>query len=227
MNFYDPIGQCHAEGSEGSMLLSREILRCPQHDITLTILIDNIHHLSLGRTNLIMLHGEKIYLRPVRQDDLPILAARANDLAFQTEFNFFGLQHNGLEKHFQEDGLLSRVHGTLLVVACESEQIVGDVSYRQVRYGPGDMSIAYNIGIGLAQEHRGKGYGVEAQVLLADYLFAVFPIMRVEATTDITNSAEQRALEKAGFTREGVLRKAQWRNGNWHDLVVYSKLRGE
>jgi len=28
--------------------------------------------------------------------------------------------------------------------------------------------------------------------------------MRVEATTDSTNRAEQRALEKAGFTREGV-----------------------
>ncbi|MBA2393543.1 MAG: GNAT family N-acetyltransferase, partial [Ktedonobacteraceae bacterium] len=55
----------------------------------------------------------------------------------------------------------------------------------------------------------------------------VYPIMRVEATTDITNRAEQRALEKAGFTREGVLRKAQWRNGNWHDMVVYSKVRGE
>ena len=175
-----------------------------------------------------MLHGEKIYLRPVRQDDLPILAARANDLAFQTEFNFFGLQqHNGLEKDFQEDGLLSQEHGTLVVVTCESDQVVGEVGYRQVRYGPGDMSIAYNVGIGLAPEHRGKGYGVEAQVLLADYLFAVYPIMRVEATTDITNRAEQRALEKADFTREGVLRKAQWRNGAWHDLIVFSKLRGE
>ena len=51
--------------------------------------------------------------------------------------------------------------------------------------------------------------------------------MRVEASTDITNLAEQRALEKAGFTREGVLRKAQWRAGDWHDLVVYSLLRGE
>ncbi len=177
---------------------------------------------------MIMLHGEKIYLRPVHRDDLPILAARANDLAFQTEFNFFGLQqHNALEKDFQEDGLLSQEHGTLLVVTCESEQVVGDVGYRQVRYGPGEASIAYNIGIGLAPEHRGKGYGVEAQQLLAEYLFSVYPIMRVEASTDITNSAELRALEKAGFTREGVLRKAQWRNGNWHDLVVYSKLRGE
>ncbi len=182
----------------------------------------------MGRTNLIILQGEKIYLRPVRQDDLPILAARANDIAFLTEFNFFGLhQHNRLEKYFQEDGLLSQEHGTLVVVTCASDQVVGDVSYRQVRYGPGYASIAYNLGIVLAPEHRGKGYGVEAQQLLAEYLFSVYPIMRVEASTDITNSAELRALEKAGFTREGVLRKAQWRNGDWHDLVVYSKLRGE
>ena len=175
-----------------------------------------------------MLHGEKIYLRPVRQDDLPIFAARANDIAFLTEFNFFGLhQHNGLEKQFQEDSLLSQEHGTLCVVTRESDQVVGDISFRQVRYGPGNASIAYNIGIVLAPEHRGKGYGVEAQQLLADYLFSVYPIMRVEASTDITNSAELRALEKAGFTREGVQRKAQWRNGDWHDLVVYSKLRGE
>jgi RimJ/RimL family protein N-acetyltransferase len=182
----------------------------------------------MGRTNLIMLHGEKIYLRPVRQDDLPILAARANDLAFLTEFNFFGLLgHHGLEKDFQEDGFLSQKHGTLVVVTCESEQVVGDVGYRQVRYGPGEASMAYNVGIALAPEHRGKGYGVEAQRLLAEYLFAVYPIMRVEASTDSTNRAELSALEKAGFKREGVLRKAQWRNGAWHDLVVYSKLRGE
>jgi RimJ/RimL family protein N-acetyltransferase len=182
----------------------------------------------MERTNLIMLHGEKIYLRPVRQDDLPILAARANDLAFLTEFNFFGLlRYHGLEKDFQEDGFLSQEHGTLVVVTCESEQVVGDIGYRQVRYGPGEASIAYNVGIALAPEHRGKGYGVEAQRLLAEYLFAVYPIMRVEASTDSTNRAELRALEKAGFKHEGVLRKAQWRNGAWHDLVVYSKLRGE
>jgi aminoglycoside 6'-N-acetyltransferase len=173
-----------------------------------------------------MLHGEKIYLRPVRQEDLPIFTARANDIAFLTEFNFFGLhQHNGLEKSFQEDGLLSQEHGTLGVVTCKGDQIVGDMSYRQVRYGR--ASLAYQIGIVLAPEHRGKGYGVEAQQLLTDYLLSIYPIMRVEACTDSANIAEQRALEKAGFTCEGVLRKAQWRNGDWHDLVMYSKLRGE
>jgi aminoglycoside 6'-N-acetyltransferase len=132
-----------------------------------------------------------------------------------------------LEKYFQEDGLLSQEHGTLVVVTCDYDKVVGDISYRQVHYGPGNMSIAYNLGIALAPEHRGKGFGVEAQRLLGEYLFSVYPIMRVEASTDITNSAELKALEKAGFTREGLLRQAQWRNGKWHDLVVYSKLRGE
>ena len=175
-----------------------------------------------------MLYGEKIYLRPVRQEDLPFFAAHANDIAFLTEFNFFRLhQQNDLEKPFHDDGLLGSQHGILVVVVCDNDQVVGDIDYHLVRYGPIEMSGAYSLGIALGPEHRGKGYGVEAQQLLTEYLFSVYPIMRVEASTDITNIAEQRALEKAGFTREGVLRKAQWRNGDWHDMVLYSKLRGE
>jgi RimJ/RimL family protein N-acetyltransferase len=52
-------------------------------------------------------------------------------------------------------------------------------------------------------------------------------VQRVEASTDVENVAEQRSLEKAGYQREGVLRRAQYRAGDWHDLVVYSVLRGE
>ena len=175
-----------------------------------------------------MLRGERVYLRPVRQEDLSILAERANDLAYLTEYNFFGLSpRNGMEQGFRENGLLGVEHGTLIVATRAGDENAGDISYRRVRYGPGDMSVAYNIGISLAPEQRGKGYGAEAQRLLAAHLFAVHPIMRVEASTDSANLPEQRALEKAGFTREGVLRQTQWRNGAWHDLVSYSKLRGE
>ena len=41
------------------------------------------------------------------------------------------------------------------------------------------------------------------------------------------NLAEQRALERAGFTREGVLRHSQFRAGRWRDNVIYSVLRDE
>ena len=38
---------------------------------------------------------------------------------------------------------------------------------------------------------------------------------------------EQCALEKAGFSREGVVRHAQFRNGEWRDVALYSRLRAD
>lgn len=175
-----------------------------------------------------MIRGEHIYLRPVEREDLAFIEAWRNDPAVLAPYNMFGLSgtHGGMTQGFNQSGLLDERNGTLLVMT-EDGKRAGDVSYHQVRYGPNSGSIAYNIGINLVPDFRGRGYGVEAQRLLAGYLFATYPIARIEAQTDVTNIPEQRALTKAGFTREGVLRSAQWRDGAWHDMVVYSLLRGE
>ncbi len=174
-----------------------------------------------------MIQGERVHLRVVTAADLALLTTWMNNLNFNSEYNTFGLKPaDSIEKSFAENGFLRQQSGQLLIVI-QPDTVVGNVSYHQVRYGPNEGSVAYNIGISIAVEHRGKGYGVEAQKLLASYLFSTYPIMRVEATTDKENIAEQKALEKAGFTREGVMRQSQWRTGSWHDMVVYSKLRGE
>jgi len=166
-------------------------------------------------------------LRPVVQSDIAVLDSWTNDLAIQGGYNMFGLEReNGLASSFQARGLLDDDQGTLMIVTLAGA-IIGSMSYHEVRYGPNVGSRAYNIGLSIVPEYRNRGYGSEAQHLLADYLLQTFPIARVEAETDVTNLPEQRALEKAGFVREGVLRKAQWRAGDWHDLVVYSKVRGD
>ena len=175
-----------------------------------------------------MIKGEKVGLRPVQSLDLPVLEGWTNDPLYNSEYNNFGFQHTGqLAAQFDKDGLLDSRGGALLVFELVTEEIVGSVSYHQVVYGPNEGSRPYNVGITLVPEQRGKGYGAEAQHLLAAYLLSTYPVARVEAATDVANTAEQRALEKAGFTREGVARQAQWRGGCWHDLVIYSKLRGE
>lgn len=174
-----------------------------------------------------MIRGELICLRPIEHEDLAIFARWTNEEAYNSEYNTFELRRtNYRERGFAENGLLSPSSGVLAIVTHDGT-VIGDISYHQQRYGPNVGSIAYNIGISIEASYRGNGYGVEAQRLLAAYLFATYPIARVEASTDSENKAEQRALEKAGFTREGVIRKAQWRNGSYHDLVIYSKLRGE
>jgi RimJ/RimL family protein N-acetyltransferase len=112
------------------------------------------------------------------------------------------------------------------MIVLEGETPVGDVSWHAVGYGGNAGSTAYNIGIELVSMARGRGIGTIAQRLLAEHLFATTAVHRVEASTDVTNVAEQRALESAGFIREGVLRGAQFRgDGIHHDLVSFSILR--
>lgn len=100
---------------------------------------------------------------------------------------------------------------------------VGNLSAHAVWYGPTPGSKAMNIGISIIEEFRGQGFGSIAQRLLAEELHSK-GYVRVEASTDITNIAEQKALEKAGFTYEGTLRKAQGRADGLHDLQIWSHL---
>ncbi len=103
--------------------------------------------------------------------------------------------------------------------------LAGDVSWHWRRWGPNAASRCVMIGIWLRPEHRGRGLGRVAQRRVAELFFAHTTVNRVEAHTDVENVAEQRALEAAGFTREGVTRGAQWRDGGYHDGVLYAVLR--
>jgi RimJ/RimL family protein N-acetyltransferase len=121
--------------------------------------------------------------------------------------------------------MVSPERGQLLIERRSDGAVIGDVGWHPVSYGPGDASRALNIGVSLIPEARGHGHGSEAQRLLAELLFRLFDVERIEAMTDIENLPEQRSLEKAGFTREGIMRRAQYRAGTHHDLVSYSIVR--
>ena len=166
-------------------------------------------------------------LRPVRRGDLDAVAGWWDDPEAQGRHNWFGFgPDEGLRRRFEQDGLLGQDRGNLLVELADGT-LAGDVGYSAVFHGPNPGSRAFNIGITLLPEHRDQGHGAEAQRQLADYLFAHTTVERLEASTDVDNLAEQRALERAGFSREGVLRHAQFRDGGFHDLVLYSRLRGD
>jgi RimJ/RimL family protein N-acetyltransferase len=167
---------------------------------------------------------QRVTLRPVRETDLGYFDAWDDPAA--DPFSFFGLQPAGrMRKRFADDGLLTTDSATLLVEV--DGAVVGDVGWRSVHFGAFGFSRAAEIGIRLLPDRRGLGHGRAAQRALVGYLFDTMTINRVQASTDVENIAEQKALEHAGFTREGVLRGAQWRTGAWHDLVVYSQLRAE
>ncbi len=167
-----------------------------------------------------------VRLRQATLRDVELLTLWSSSPRFTGEFNDFGLAHTTpYQELITKHGLIGPNGGTLMVERIAGSKAIGTVAWRQVRYGPTPESVAWNIGISLIPEMRGLGFGSIAQRLLADYLFATTAVNRIEAGTDIENIAEQRALEKAGFIREGVFRGAQYRAGGWHDLAIYGVVR--
>lgn len=71
---------------------------------------------------------------------------------------------------------------------------------------------------------RGKGYGSEAMRLRAQFAFEVLGLHRLEADAIVDNVASVRALERAGYVREGIARQKVWARGKWHDLVLLGML---
>ncbi len=166
-----------------------------------------------------------VRLRALQEDDLDAVTANAT-VDLDPWNNFEIAARNRLHRRFAENGGISENSGTLAIETVDGA-LVGSVSWHPVRHGPSAACRALNIGISLFAEYRGRGIGSKAQRLLAEYLFSTQMVERVEATTDVDNRAEQRALEKAGFSREGVLRHAQFRNGEWRDVALYSRLRAD
>jgi RimJ/RimL family protein N-acetyltransferase len=171
---------------------------------------------------------EEVSLRGVAAEDLELLGRWRSDPEHESAFgDFLSLARlrNPYRERWEIDGLISEDEGILLI--CRAGEPVGGIQWHPVMYGPNRGSQALNIGISIAPQARGKGVGTAAQRLIWEWLFRHTLVNRVEASTDVENIAEQRALEKAGFTREGVLRGSQFRRGEWRDLVLYSRLRSD
>lgn len=83
------------------------------------------------------------------------------------------------------------------------------------------------IGFWLVPEARGRGAAVRAIDLACRWAHAD-GFFRVQAATAVTNVAAQRALVKAGFTREGVLRSyIPAPDGTRSDFHMYSRLAND
>jgi RimJ/RimL family protein N-acetyltransferase len=171
--------------------------------------------------------GTSVRLRDVTLDDADLLDSWKSVDA-KGSFNDFGMPYSPTDREALARGPhRGERQGELIIERIADGRPVGTIGWHLERYGPNEESGAWNVGIALVPEARGHGYGSEAQRLVADFLFATTTLHRVEASTDVENTAEQRSLEKAGYIREGVLRGVQYRAGAWHDLITYARLRDD
>jgi ribosomal-protein-serine acetyltransferase len=84
-----------------------------------------------------------------------------------------------------------------------------------------------NLGYWVRTDATRAGVATAATRLTARYGFAEVGLERIEILASIENIASQRVAERAGATREGVLRRRLYIHGRSHDAAIYSLVRGE
>ena len=111
------------------------------------------------------------------------------------------------------------------IVDAETDQPIGSCGVHWTDPANGVAEIGYWV----APEARGNGAATRATRLVAGWVLGELGFERLQLRADTLNEASQRVAERAGFTREGVLRSARVnrRQDRRIDIVLYSLLRSE
>jgi RimJ/RimL family protein N-acetyltransferase len=82
------------------------------------------------------------------------------------------------------------------------------------------------IGYFVLPHARRRGIATTIARMLSEHAFSI-GIERVAAYVNVGNTASERVLERAGFTREGVVRSMPKPDGRRIDKTLYSLLPGD
>jgi RimJ/RimL family protein N-acetyltransferase len=110
----------------------------------------------------------------------------------------------------------------LVVADAETGQIQGGGNLHHFDWERDQAEVGY----WLFEHARGRGTATRTARFLAEYAFSL-GLGRVEARVNAGNPSSERVLERAGFSREGVIRSLLLRDGRRLDQTLYSLLPGE
>lgn len=165
-------------------------------------------------------------LRPVRESDAADVALCCNDA--QLAIDLGGpFPHPYTLEHAKEFVAMASKpkdgHFMHLCVAL-NDRLVGMMG---IVSEPGGTKAYAEVGYWTGAHVRKQGLAVAGLNAFGQYVFDTFPdINRLEALSFDYNIASQRVLEKAGYTREAVLKgRARLRNGELADDVMYARFR--
>ena len=120
----------------------------------------------------------------------------------------------------QRERLTSR-EGYAFVIADDRDRAIGATGVWIRNIDRGRAAIGY----WLNSSARGRGVAAKALAVVSEWALQNLEIVRLELFVEEWNIASLRTAEKAGFVREGLLRKLELIGGEWRDLVVYSKVK--
>jgi len=170
--------------------------------------------------------SQNLELREWRLSDATSLAENANNIHIwnnlRDRFPHPYSEEDG--KSFIETALSMPQPATLLAITIDGEAIgsIGITLHTDVD------RITAEMGYFIGEKYWNRGFTTEAIKQMVTYAFTHFQFLyKIYATPYEFNIASQRVLQKVGFEREAILKKAVIKNGKIIDLHYYSLLKSQ
>jgi RimJ/RimL family protein N-acetyltransferase len=157
-------------------------------------------------------------------DDIETVAPAFSDEALVGEANM--PQFSAEELHAQFAQLPAVLEQGVILPLVIADGATGEIQGGCVMHHFDWEKAQIEIGYWLFSHARGRGTATKAARFLAEHGFSLGAV-RIEARVFVGNTASERVLERAGFTREGILRSMPRRAGGRADMTVFSLLPGE
>ena len=176
--------------------------------------------------SVILMHND-VTLRPLKESDIPRLWKLTSPAIFTHMVN-------KIQSYDEFDGWMSagynQMHKTDMVIAftvtdSETDELRGSTRI----YNIDRINKTCEIGSTYyAKAFQRTHINTTAKWLLLTYAFETLGMIRVQIKTDEENVASQRAIERLGAVKEGILRNERIRStGKPRNAVVYSITDGE
>ncbi|MCB4809682.1 GNAT family N-acetyltransferase [Tamlana sp. 62-3] len=175
--------------------------------------------------NNICLETEELKLRPSELSDVGLFAEISSPSIW--EFMSYDLENISDWQKFISNSIENRknqVAQEFAIIQKPTNKLIGATSICSI------SEFDKKVEIGLtwfSESYQGKGINQKVKLILLSFLFDQIKVNKVEFRTRGGNLKSQRALDKIGAVKEGILRELIFRNGKYIDVVYYGILASE
>ena len=176
----------------------------------------------------VILNGKYVRLEPMTEDHIPGLAEIGVGQTFW-DFMLYGRMDSVEDMRNWVRDILSRAqNGTdlpFVAIHVASGKVAGATRYLNIM--PKDRGLEIG-GTWYGTEYQRTTVNTECKYLLLTHAFEKLGCIRVQLKTDLRNVRSQKAIERIGAKREGILRNHMiLPSGQFRDSVFYSILDSE
>lgn len=169
--------------------------------------------------------NENITLRAIEKEDYLLLKELINDPDIESMVVGWSFPVSTEQQMNWIDNQANDNKNVRFIIDINSIGAVGLISLSGIDYK--NRTATMNIKLNKEDRIRKKGIGYKTVNMVIEYAFDQLNMNCLTANILQYNIASKRLFEKCGFELEGTLRSRVYKNGDYHDLLTYSLLRGD